>query len=257
MGDKIFNTRNIQRANGLKKGCVIIQTCDAYRQYWDSFFWSFKKYWDSEINWPIFFCNEEIPINISEPNCKQLKTGKFSHSVRMAKILDELVEYDYVFYMLEDFWLTEKMPKEMFIGLFEIFKTNNWDSLRVAPHMPEYYKLESTNIFLKNQRILKFSKDSDWLFSQQAAFWKRDFLRSCIVEPKISEKEVSSSITGEVAMDIALKSKYPNASIYLYHYHWYPVSGTVWRGKITQMGEQIDFLRKVDDLLKRDFQYQT
>ena len=244
MANQIFSGQNIQRT----PGCVVVQTCDSYQRFWNSFFWSFYKYWDRNISWPIYFCNEEIEVNM--PGFSQGRTGKGSHSDRMRRILASLPEYEYVFYLLEDFWLTDPMTKEMFDGLFSMVKENNWDSLRVATHQPAYYKVEPTEHRFQGQRILKFAKDSDWQYSQQAAFWKREFLLKCIVEPEISEVEVSSSITGEVAMDHFLRKNFPDSQIYLYNYNWYPVSGAVWRGKLTQMGEQIEFLRQVDQVVK-------
>lgn len=239
------------RTNKLK-GCVIVQTCDAYQEYWDSFLWSFDRYWDKSIGWDLFFCNEEISFE-KKYGFKQLLTGKGSHSQRLSKILNSLKEYDYVFYMLEDFWLTDHMTKELFLDLFKKLCENNWDALRVAPYMPEYYKLESTNHFVKNRRILKYSKDSSWKFSQQASFWKRSFLQECVVEPETSEKLISSSLSGEIAMDKYLSSNYPEAEIYHYHYYWYPVSGTVWRGKLTLIGEQINFIKKVEEILDQQY----
>lgn len=236
------------------KGCIIVQTCDAYKPYWDSFLWSFNKYWDNKIDWPLYFCNEEMPVDLVNPAHRQFPTGKGSHSWRLAKILDALGQYDYVFYMLEDFWLTDRMTQEMFSGLFDLIQSNNWDSLRVAPYMPAYYKMLPTEFTYQDKPILRFAKDSEWHFSQQASFWKRDFLRKCVVEAQVDEKEVASSIAGEIAMDKYLKQTYPDAQIYLYHYHWYPISGSVWRGKLTQMGEQIDFLRQVDAVFTQSFQ---
>lgn len=235
------------------KGCIVVQTCDAYKPYWDSFLWSFNKYWDKKIDWPLFFCSEETPAQLLNPLHRQFPTGPGTHSYRLAKILDALGEYEYVFYMLEDFWLTDRMTHEMFTELFDVMTTNNWDSLRVAPYMPAYYKMEATDFAVQGRKILKFAPESEWHFSQQASFWKRDFLRKCVVEAKVSEADVASSIAGEIAMDKYLKQTYPDAKIYLYHYHWYPISGSVWRGKLTQMGEQIDFLRQVDAVFEQQF----
>lgn len=239
---------------GKSKGCIVVQTCDAYKPYWDSFLWSFNKYWDKKIDWPLFFCNEEIKPDFVNPLTTQhIATGMGSHSTRLAKILDALVEYEYVFYMLEDFWLTDRMTHEMFSELFQMIQSNNWDSLRVAPYMPAYYKMEPTEFAVQGRKILKFTKESEWQFSQQASFWKRDFLRKCVVEAQVSDIEVSSSIAGEIAMDKYLRQTYPDSEHYLYHYHWYPISGSVWRGKLTQMGEQIEFLRQVDMIYEQQF----
>jgi hypothetical protein len=235
MENKLPSCTNFERT----PGCVIVQTCDTYQKYWDGFFWSMQKYWDENISWPIYFCNEEIDVACK---FKQLKTGKGSHSQRLIRILEQLQDYEYVFYMLEDFWPTAEMSNVLFEKLWNLVKINNWDCLKVAPYMPEYYKLEPTQY----PDIKKYSSESDWHFSQQSSFWKRDFIKNCIVEPTISEQLISSSLTGEIASDKFLKEHYPDAKIYHYHYHWYPVSGVLWRGELNQMGEQIEFIRKAE-----------
>ena len=232
------------------KYCVVVHTCDAYHQFWNGFYHSMQKYWDFNIDCPIFFCNETIDLQFTNPTFKQLKTGSGSHSGRMAKILDMLEDYDYIFYMLEDFWPTRPMTKKMFEGLAELTIQNNWESLRLSHFMPDLYKAELTEYQFDNQKLLKFSKDSKWLFSQQTAFWNRKFLRSCIVEPAISETEISSSLTGEIAMDEYLRSNFPNTQIYHYHYHWYPIAGTVWRGKLTDVGKEIEYILYADEFVK-------
>ena len=68
-----------------------------------------------------------------------------------------------------------------------------------------------------------------------------------------SEKLISSSLSGEIAMDKYLSLNYPEAEIYHYHHYWYPVSGTVWRGKLTLIGEQINFIKKVEEILDQQY----
>jgi hypothetical protein len=179
------------------KGCVVVQTCDAYAKFWSGFAYSMRRYWDFSIPWPIYFCNEEVPIDFHDPGYKQLAVGKASYIERLRRILDVLPEYDYVFYMLEDFWPTDRMSREIFLGLFDIFQTNRWDCLRVSTFMPSHYKAVPTN----HKGILEYTKDSNWRFSQQAGFWRRDFLRSCLVEPTESEITHKTSLTAEIACD--------------------------------------------------------
>lgn len=249
MGNQHVDSTNFERIT--VKYCVVVHTCDAYQKFWHGFYNSMQKYWDFEIDCPIFFCNENINTTFSNPKFKQLKTGSGSHSQRLSFILDNLQEYDYIFYMLEDFWPTNPMTKQMFEGLAEITIQNNWDSLRLSHFLPEYYKAEPTQIEFQNQKILKFRKDSKWQFSQQAAFWNRKFLKSCIVEPEISETQISTSLSGEIAMDQYLIKNHPDAKIYHYHYHWYPVSGTVWRGELTQIGQEIEYILYLDEFVKK------
>lgn len=227
------------------KGCVVVQTCDAYAKFWPGFAYSMRKYWDFSIPWPIFFCNEDAEINFREPGYVQLRTSQGSCIQRLRRILDMLKDYDYVFYMLEDFWPTDRMSREMFLGLFDIFQTNRWDCLRVSTFMPSLYKAVATS----HKGILEYTKDSDWRFSQQAGFWKKDFLRSCLVEPAESEVTHKTSLTAEIACNDHLRRTFPDAKIYHYHYFWYPISGAVWRGELSEIGKQIEVVMNIESLL--------
>ena len=229
-------------------GCVVIQTCDAYAKFWPGLIYSMNKYWDFDIPWPVYFCNEEVPIDFG-PNYKQILTGKGSCINNLKKILDSLKDFDYVFYMIEDFWPINPMKKEMFLSLFETFQSNNWDSLRVSTFEPTYYEVEPTHLFCENQRIFKMAKGSDWQFSQQAAFWKKDFFRDCLVEGE-SDSVHKTSLPSEIACDLRLREKYPDAECYHYHYYWYPMSGTVWRGELTDIGKQIEVIMQIENVLK-------
>jgi hypothetical protein len=232
-----------------KKGCVVIQSCDKYQKTWKSLFWSMDKYWDFKIPWPIFFCNENVEIKFENKAYSQIKTGDLSHAQMMKSIFSQLKDYEYIFYMLDDFWPTDRMTEDVFIGLFSMFEKNNWDSLKICAHMPAYYKIQKTNHTFNGKSILKFKKDSEWRFNQQASFWKRSVFEDCIVDSDISMAAASSSLPVEIEMDKELKRKYPDAEVYIYPYMWYPVGGALWRGKITLIGEQIEFARKVDELL--------
>jgi len=238
-----------------KKGCVLIQSCDKYACFWHGFFHYFNIYWDKKIDWDVYLCNEEINVTFNNYPIKQIKTGKGSSYKILNESLDQLSEYENVFYMLEDFWMTNHMTKDLFEGLFEIFKQNNCDSLRVCTYAPEYYKTKATNIELYNRKILEYKKESDWLFSQQAGFWNREFMKKCLIEPDISDGYMSTSLPFEIACDKNLKNNFKNAKIYHYHYYWYPISGVVWRGKISEIGkemiERMNIDKKVSEIFKK------
>jgi len=208
-------------------------------------------YWDFSIPWPIYFCNEELDIRLPNKSYTQFKTGKLSHYEMMKKIVEE-IKYKYIFYMLEDFWPIKHMSKDMFLGLFEIFKENNWDSLKVTTHQPKYYELEGTKFSFNNQKILRYSKSSKWRFNQQASFWKHEVFKSIISPPKEEhiETKYSTSLGVEVAMDEKFRTDNPDSEVYLFNYLWYPVGGSMWRGKLTQIGEQIEFERQVEEYTK-------
>jgi hypothetical protein len=242
-----------QKGTPVEEGCIIIQSCDKYQHIWPGLFWSLGKYWDFQIPWKIYFCNEEKKIHFPNKRYQQILTGRMGHSEMMAKIISSLSEYKYIFYMLDDFWPTDRMTKEMFMGLFNIFKNNQWESLKITAYQPSHYKLENTNFEFNRKKILKYAKNSRWKFSQQASFWKREVFESIITDPMVKDKNLSTSLPTEIAMDEKFCNLYPEANVYLYNYIWYPVSGVMWRGVLTQIGEQIEFERKVEETIKIKF----
>lgn len=237
----------------MEEGCIVVQSCDKYQRIWPGLFWSFEKYWDFDIPWKIYFCNEEKKAYFPNKKYQQINTGEMGHSEMMKKIVSSLNEYKYIFYMLDDFWPTDRMTKEMFMGLFGVFKKNNWDSLKITAYQPNYYELENTEFVFNGKKILKYSKNSKWRFSQQASFWKREIFESIITESETKNENLSTSLPVEIAMDKKFCELYPEADVYQYNYIWYPISGVMWRGVLTQIGEQIEFERKVEEIIKIKF----
>ena len=232
------------------ENCVVIQTCDAYSHYWSGLSYSMEKYWDFSIPWDIYLCNEETKISFENKKFHQITTGTKNYADRLLHILENL-NCDYIFYMLEDFWPTDRMTKHIFTGLFNKIQENEWDCLRVSPYMPEYYDLESTNHIFDGKMILKYSDKSHWKFSQQASFWNRKFLMNIIEKSLKTEIIDSTSLPFEIACDEYLRDKKVN--IYHYHYFWYPISGVVWRGKLTQIGEQIEAIMNIESIMQNKF----
>lgn len=207
------------------------------------------QYWDFSIPWRIYFCNEELDVDLPNEKYTQIKTGKKSHASMTREILGTLRDHKYVFYMLEDFWPVREMSNRTFMGLFKIFKKNEWDSLKVTINQPSFYELESTEFRFNNEKILKYSSNSRWKFNQQASFWKRDVLEQIIDDPTgpNEESKISTSLGMETATDDKFGKLFPDAQVYLFNYLWYPVGGSYWRGEINEMGKQIEFEMKVKE----------
>lgn len=233
----------------MEQGCIVIQTCDKYQHIWENLFWSFEKNWDFDIPWNIYFFNEELNCDFPNKKFFQIKCGKNNHSNIFKKVLEE-IKHDYIFYMLEDFWPTSEMTKDTFMGLFSIFKENDWNSLKVCCVHPNRYSLENTNFNFKDKKILKFKDESNWRFNQQASFWKTSVLKKFFIE-SADEEGMKTSLKFEFEMDKAYKKNYKKSKDYIYNYFWYPVGGVCWRGEINLMGQQIDFEKKVQKYIEK------
>ena len=227
-----------------KNCCIVIQTCDKYCEFWDSLFYYFKTNWDESIDLPIYFCNEEKDIQLPF-NFKQIKTGDGTFVQNLKKILSEIKE-DNLFFMLEDYWPIAPIKRDHFYKLFDFFLKENLDSLQVGPYAP-YYKFEE----IHRTDFIKFKQDSEWLFNFQARFWKKNVLEKCLIEPSVSESEVSSAITVEYDCDKYVKEKF-NLKVYYHYYPWYPTfGGAVHRGILTEFGKQLDLFAKLDKEVNR------
>lgn len=219
---------------------IIIQTCDKYEKYWQGMYYYMDKFWDNSINCPIYFCNEEK--NINNNKFIQIKTGKHSFVQNLENILNK-INTKYIFYLLEDFWPINNFNKNLFENLFNFVESNCIKSLQVSAYTP-YYTLEKTKFKINDQNLLIFSKESDWKFNLQSRFWEKDFLKSCLQEPEVSESKVNSAITVEVSC--SNKLKFSNENIFFYHYLWYPFSGVSYRGDLTNFGKELENNMKAD-----------
>lgn len=212
---------------------IVVQTCDKYEKFWNGFFYYMDIFWDKKISCPIYFCNENKPIK--QTNFLHLPTGSGTFVQNLSFILNN-IKSKYVFYILEDFWPVRTLPKDLFEDLFLYLCNNELKALQVSPVTP-YYKLEKTKSFIKDQKLLRFTKDSDWRFNFQSRFWDREFLLSCLLEPKISERDVGSAIS--VEMDCC-KHFDKEVDVHFYHYFWYPMSGVSYRGNFTNLGLELN-----------------
>lgn len=227
---------------------IVIQTCDKYERFWDGLFRFMAKHWDSSIESKIYFCNEESSIELPR-GWKHLPTGKGSFVENLKTILNKVGEEN-VFYMLEDFWPTAPMKKDMFASLHNFFIETDADAVQVSSYLP-YYSLKTT----ENEYMFKFDKQSEWIFNFQARFWKAESFLKFLTEPRISESEARSAITVEMASDeIARKSG--GLSAFLYHYMWYPISGVSYRGEFTDIGKQMLNVAGIDRLVEDMFNQQ-
>jgi hypothetical protein len=208
-----------------------------------------EKHWDESIEMPMYFCNEEKKLELPR-RFKQIRTGTGSFVQNLKSALDK-AGHDHVFYMLEDFWPIAPMSASRFRSLYDLFVKNEMDALQVSTYTP-HYELESTDLTIQEIKLLKFKPESEWIFNFQARFWKAKSLVSCLKEPQISESIVSSAITVEIESDSHAR-KEMNLQVWLHHYFWYPITGVAYRGKLTDIGEQMQNVVNIEKFVEEKF----
>ena len=95
---------------------VLVMSCDAYEDTWQPFFKLYKKYWD---------CPYDTYICTEYKECKYAKTikttGSWTNRVRQAL---EQIKTEYVIFLLDDFFLRNKVDQKRLDLVFTYFKPN-------------------------------------------------------------------------------------------------------------------------------------
>jgi len=157
----------------INKVAVLVHSCDRYELLFKGFEYFFTKYWDSKINFNLYFTTEEKETTLN--GFENIKSGRGEWSDRLAIILNEKIAEKYVLYIQEDMWINKKISASFFNQLFELADKNDWQQIKL--HSSDVYKTHKTNTFIDGFNIAKIDKEhSDFLMSHQITLWNKDFL---------------------------------------------------------------------------------
>lgn len=219
----------------------MIQAFDGYAQYWPTWYWAWTRYWDFSLPWEIYFCTEEIDPPWQDSRIKTFKTGKVAlphYSIKTIR-LAEAVQTPYLFYMVDDFWLTDKVDGKLFEDLLFLAKELNFNCLKIQCNQDEFHSLEKTDIFCHRRRLLKYAKNSPFVWNTQASIWKKGFFLDTIVAGENPWEMESNGTT-------RIHSLPYDPAVYLYHWPWYTVPSAIWKGKLSEPAKLIQYTAQSD-----------
>ncbi len=228
---------------------VIIQSCDNYERFWNGWYLSFSRYWNWELNWPVYFCTEEKDLPFNDFRINNIKSPKSIDSTQFSnRLLDILnkVQTKYVLYMQEDMWLMLHADYETFKKALYKLRVNDWNCLRIHEKLWGTYEFLKTNQFIKGNRILKAKNNSEWLLTHNACIWNREFLISCIEE---NENPWQNEIQGTVR----IANKYLDTKIYHLNKRWYYQPGASQGGNLNPFMEEYERYLMYSRDLKDEF----
>lgn len=217
---------------------VIIQTCDKYSFLWNGWYHSFSENWDWSMNWDVYFCNEEENLTFNDDRIKQLHTTKSNDSSGFSNRLIEIlkaIKTKYILYIQDDMWLNKPIDKKTFMDSLYLMKHFNWNCLKIHEKTFFNYDLEKTNFFINNTRVLKQTKESEYLLSHNASFWNRQFLLDNMVE---NEDPWRNEFDGTKR----ISQNYDDPKIYHLEYSWYYQYGIARNGEFTTFGNELNTL---------------
>lgn len=191
---------------------LILHTCDKYEQFWNHWYFFFRKYVRG-VSKVYFVTEEKEPVFSDEVTV--IKTGGGPWGKRLLTAFEQISE-PYVYYMQEDFWAAQPFNPGQYAPLFFQYRM---DALRISVNSP-LYSLDPVE-----QNLYKFKQNSEYLMTHQFSLWKREYFLKWIRpddEPWGNEMEQSVKITTTAH------------AIYLVDLAWY--EATVRRGVLQPNG---------------------
>jgi hypothetical protein len=148
---------------------VLVGSCDEYYNLLRNFDILFKKYWLPKTK--NFLVTETIPFD--NPHYEIVLAGKVTWGQRILTALEQ-IDTKYVFFILEDYYLSEYFTEERVINHLNLLEKHNGDKI-MFEILDREYTLENID-----NNLYKFNINSKYLNSVQPSIWKTDFLKKSL-----------------------------------------------------------------------------
>lgn len=187
---------------------LLVHTFEGYAHLWPGYYKAFRENWNlvyPESYWGTDFNHEK---QIGQP-FKMLYSGPGEWSDRLRRLLLQIPS-DYVLYMQEDHWPTEK-PPDLGILMQKVIE-NDLFRLQISP-VTHFYTVEN------HENTLFFKVKSKYLVSHQPSIWKKTFLLDCL---KSGENPWENEYKGTLRLQQTTQMRdYVTRKIAIYPYTWY------------------------------------
>jgi len=150
---------------------LLVVSCDRYKKLWEPFFGLLKKHWP-DCPFKIYLISE----NPDYPGIEGISEKDQSWATRLKSALQKIKE-PYVFLMLDDYLLTEKVDTKKILELFEIVKKENVCHLGVTPLLHPV----SFPQFKDYPDLIEIGED-DYRVTTQAGFWNKEIFIKILKE---------------------------------------------------------------------------
>lgn len=162
----------------MKKDCtMVVSTCDKYDDTWEAFFKCVKKNWP-KFDMPIILNTESKEYKLDGLDIRSYKMFK-NQNVPWGKRLKEhlkKVDTEFVFFMLDDYFLVEKVDTKMIEQCIKWMKKD--DNIAVF----SFHRVDDPNN-IPSEKYKNFDLrplKGDYRLNCQAAVWRKDILIECI-----------------------------------------------------------------------------
>jgi len=156
---------------------VLIGTCDLYSPLWESFQICFDRYW--KFNTQNLFIGETIRVpNYTNTKFETILQGKTvsagmnNWGERMRQGI-EACEEDYIFFILEDYFLDYTYSEEQMNDWLDAMKKYDMNRIQISGPLTPQFDVSDTEVGCPYN---KYTLNSRYIISVQPSIWKKSFL---------------------------------------------------------------------------------
>lgn len=162
----------------LENMSMLIMSCDKFSDLWDGHVKLLEENWHERgIKTAIV---TDAQSDKSYPNVEIISVGTRKEWSERLEFALKLLETEYVFITLDDYFLIDKVDNKSISDLVDIMKNENYDYIRLFPRPKR-----ATGKGLKNhKKVFDVDISCDYSVNLYSGIWKKAFLRSTIREPK-------------------------------------------------------------------------
>lgn len=170
---------------------VIISTCDRFSDLWDAHILLLNRNW-ADRNAETFLVTDK-PTNRTFENVTVVAAGEGAEITERLRAVMPFIKTKYVFFTLDDYFLTEKISTQAMIEDIQIMKKHQIDYLRL---------FVMTMKSLKNRKaremepgiFLLDNNAGDYIVSLYAGIWRKDFMEKTL-EKKLNAWQYEVALT--------------------------------------------------------------
>lgn len=165
-----------------RKLIAVVHSGDQSSWMWDEWHENFAKNWTEKI--PAIFLTEEKTFH-THKNITVIRGGAgwFEQLDHCFKRL-QMMGYTDIIYLHEDYFLTEPVDAGWIEELYEVFKEQNLDILKmydIRENMKgRTRRTERTGVYVKNKELKEYHTSNSYVISHGPSIWSIDFFKKTI-----------------------------------------------------------------------------
>lgn len=150
---------------------VVVIGYDGYSSIWDNFFGLLNKNWE-HCPFPVYLMTNKINANFK--NVRTITTSDDSEWSRKVKIAVNEIKEEYIFLLLEDFFISSTVNDKDIIDIIEMMEKEKLDYVK-CPYKGAFIR-KGKEKFKDYVDVYNISMNEKYGISLLPSIWRKDFL---------------------------------------------------------------------------------